>query len=114
VIVLGDYNVAYLDHDVYDPEKLSSVSGFLPEERDWFQSFLNEGFVDSFRYLHPDQTDKFSWWSYRERARSVNRGWRIDHICVSKGLQSRIVKAEVMDQVMGSDHCPVMLELEEA
>ncbi|NQZ00315.1 MAG: exodeoxyribonuclease III [Bdellovibrionales bacterium] len=114
VVVLGDYNVAYLEHDVHDPQKLSKISGFLPEERDWFQGFLKDGFVDTFRHMHPDEEQKFSWWSYRERARSVNRGWRIDHICVSEGLKDRIVRAEVLDQVMGSDHCPVMLELKEA
>jgi len=113
VIVLGDYNVAYLEHDVHDPEKLSKISGFLPEEREWFQGFLKAGFTDSFRHLHPDQEGAFSWWSYRERARSVNKGWRIDHICVSKGLVDCIQRAEVMDTVMGSDHCPVLLELEE-
>lgn len=113
VIVLGDYNVAYLDHDVYDPVKLSRESGFLPEEREWFRDFLQSGFVDSFRHCHPDEKDRYSWWSYRERARSVNRGWRIDHICVSSGLAQRIQKAEILDQVLGSDHCPVLLELGE-
>ena len=114
VIVLGDYNVAYLDHDVYDTKKLSKVSGFLPEEREWFQGFIKAGFTDTFRHLHPDEKNKFSWWSYRERARSVNKGWRIDHICVSKGLLKSVKRAEVMDAVMGSDHCPVLLELGEA
>lgn len=111
VIVLGDYNVAPLEQDVYDPKALNDVSGFLPEERQWFSDFRDLGFVETFRHLHPDETDRFSWWSYRERARATNRGWRIDHICVSESLKGRIKKAEVMDQVMGSDHCPVLLEL---
>ena len=108
---MGDYNVAYLDHDVYDPEELSQVSGFLPEEREWFQGFVKIGFIDSFRHLHPQKKDTYSWWSYRERARASNKGWRIDHICVSPDLKEKIKRAEVMDHIMGSDHCPVLLEL---
>lgn len=111
VIVMGDYNVAYMDHDVYDPGELVKESGFLPEEREWFQAFIKAGFIDTFRYLHPHKKDTYSWWSYRERARVSNNGWRIDHICVSPDLEKRIHRAEVMDQVLGSDHCPVLLEL---
>lgn len=111
VIVVGDYNVAYLESDVYDPVGLSKVSGFLPEERSWFQDFLQLGFVDAVHYMNPNMKDKYSWWSYREMARQENKGWRIDHICVSKDLISKIVRAEILDQEFGSDHCPVMLEL---
>lgn len=113
VIVLGDYNVAYLEYDVYDPKRLSKVSGFLPEEREWFGKFLETGFVDTFRYFHPDEKERYSWWSYRENARIGNRGWRIDHICVSRNLEKRIVSADILDQQMGSDHCPVVLELKD-
>lgn len=113
VIVLGDYNVAYLEHDVFDPIRLSKVSGFLPEERKWFGQFLETGFIDTFRYLHPDEKNRYSWWSYRENARLGNRGWRIDHICVSKNLEKRILAADILDQQMGSDHCPVVLEMKD-
>lgn len=111
VIVLGDYNVAHKEIDVYDPVRLSKVSGFLPEERKWFSDFLDAGFIDTFRYLHPNEKNKYSWWSYREMARIGNRGWRIDYICVSKNLEKRIKSAEILDRVEGSDHCPVVLTL---
>lgn len=111
VILVGDYNVAYLDIDVYDPVKLSRISGFFPEERLWFKNFLASGFVDCFRHLHPKIEQKYTWWSYQERARLGNRGWRIDHICISKGLLPRLKRAEIQDDVGGSDHCPVVVEL---
>lgn len=110
IVVVGDYNVAYLDIDVYDPMRLSKISGFLPEERQWFRDFLSGSFIDSFRHLHPLQKDKYTWWSMVERGRIGNRGWRIDHICVTKGLKSRIQRVEIQDDVTGSDHCPVLLE----
>lgn len=112
VIVVGDYNVAYLEQDVYDPTKLSSQSGFLPEERQWFDEFLRGGFVDAFRLLHANESHRYTWWSYQERARVTNRGWRIDHICVSKRLAQKVLKAEIHDDVEGSDHCPVVVELD--
>ena len=112
VIVVGDYNVAHLEIDVHDPVRLSKVSGFLPEERDWFGQFLDAGFIDTFRHFHPDEKDRYSWWSYREMARPANRGWRIDHICVSENLKPQLKSADIWDQQQGSDHCPVVLELE--
>lgn len=112
VIVVGDYNVAHQEVDVYDPVRLSKVSGFLPEEREWFSQFLDAGFIDTFRHFHPDAKERFSWWSYREMARPANRGWRIDYICVSENLKSQIKSADIWDQQMGSDHCPVVIELE--
>ncbi|MAE73173.1 MAG: exodeoxyribonuclease III [Bdellovibrionaceae bacterium] len=114
IIVLGDYNVAYLEIDVYDPKRLSKVSGFLPEEREWFQSFLDVGFTDSFRHFHPDKPEQFSWWSYREGARPMNRGWRIDHICVTEGLVDRLQSAQILAEQGGSDHCPVLIELKDS
>lgn len=111
VIVVGDYNIAHREIDIYDPVRLRGESGFLPEERAWFDAFLELGFVDTFRHLHPDQRDRFTWWSQIERGRLGNRGWRIDYICVTKNLQNRIRRAEVLDGQMGSDHCPVLLEL---
>lgn len=112
VIVVGDYNVAHTAIDVYDPIRLSTQSGFLPEEREWFDSFLNLGFIDTFRHFHPGEKDRYSWWSYRELARITNRGWRIDYICVSKDLQKNLKSADILDQIEGSDHCPVVAELE--
>lgn len=110
VIVVGDYNVAHKPIDVFDPVRLSKVSGFLPEEQEWFGQFLDAGFVDTFRHFHPEAKDRYSWWSYREMARPANRGWRIDHICVSQNLVPQLVSADIWDQQEGSDHCPVVLE----
>ena len=112
MIVVGDYNVAPTDIDVYDPIYLSDASGFLPEEREWFKSFFSLGFVDTFRHLHPNEKDRFSWWSYRELARIGNRGWRIDFVCFTEDLLPNLVQASIHDQVQGSDHCPVSVVLE--
>jgi exodeoxyribonuclease III len=112
VIIVGDYNVAHKEIDVYDPVRLADESGFLPEERKWMDSFLELGFIDTFRYYHPGEKDRYSWWSYRELARPTNRGWRIDYICVSKNLEKNLRSADILDQVEGSDHCPVVAELE--
>ncbi len=111
VILVGDYNIAHKEIDVYDPVRLSKVSGFLPEERVWMDGFLKSGFVDTFRHKYPDQKDKYSWWSYQELARPANRGWRIDYICVSENLKASIADAHIMDEQEGSDHCPVTLFL---
>lgn len=112
IVLVGDYNVAHTEIDVYDPVKLAKESGFLPEERAWFSSFLEIGFIDTFRYFHPKAKERFSWWSYRELARVSNRGWRIDYICVTKGLESKLKKADILDGVEGSDHCPVVVTLD--
>ena len=106
---MGDYNTAYLDIDVFDPELLKSASGFLPEERRWFKEFLNLGFVDCYRHFHLKEKGKYTWWSYREHARVQNRGWRIDHICVSEGLKNRLRSTDILSDQLGSDHCPVQL-----
>lgn len=112
IIVVGDYNVAHRPIDIYDPVRLAGESGFLPEEREWFDSFLELGFVDTFRHFHPNESERYTWWSYVERGRLGNRGWRIDYICVTKDLLPRLRRAEVLDGVQGSDHCPVLLEME--
>lgn len=111
IILVGDYNVAYRDADVYDPVRLAKTSGFLPEERQWFETFLQQGFIDSFRYKYPDVKDKYTWWSYFELARPANRGWRIDYVCTSHSLKNRILDAGIMDEQEGSDHCPVWVRL---
>lgn len=110
VVLVGDYNVAHKDIDVYDPIKLSIESGFLPEERAWFAQFLEAGFVDLFRHFHPTQAHRYTWWSYLEKARIGNRGWRIDYICATSGLVPRFKSCEILDDVTGSDHCPVVAE----
>lgn len=107
IVVVGDYNVAYLEYDVHDPVRLSRESGFLPEEREWFKAFLSAGFTDAYRHFYPDKKDIYSWWSYRELARPKNRGWRIDHICVSPGLVAHLKDCDVLMKQEGSDHCPV-------
>lgn len=112
IILVGDYNVAHKTQDVYDPVRLSKESGFLPEERAWFDQFLELGFIDTFRHFHPDQANRYSWWSYRELARISNRGWRIDYVCISKGLLPFLKSAEIHDDIEGSDHCPVSAILE--
>lgn len=112
IVLVGDYNVAHLEFDVHDPVRLKKESGFLPEEREWFSSFLKLGFVDTFRHFYPDEKERYSWWSYREFARISNRGWRIDYVCVTKGLLPFLKGAKILDQVMGSDHCPVVAEFE--
>lgn len=111
IIVLGDYNIAPEEIDIYDPAKFSNVSGFLPEERQWFRDFKALGFVDSFRKLYPDVKDKYSWWNMINRDRLSNRGWRIDLICVTEGLAGRLTSATIMDTQEGSDHCPVAIGL---
>ena len=110
IIVLGDYNVAHQEIDIHDPVRLSKVSGFLPEEKKWFDEFLAAGFVDIFRKHFPDKKDVYTWWDMRTFGRANNRGWRIDYICATPGIAKKINKVEVWDDVQGSDHCPVMVE----
>ncbi len=114
IILVGDYNVAYMDEDVYNPKEMTSESGFLPEERQWMREFLNQGFIDGYRHFHPEEKNRFTWWSYLQNARVANRGWRIDHICVSHSLEKTLKKVEILDTQMGSDHCPVLAELNPA
>lgn len=110
IVVVGDYNVAPTNIDVYDPVKLAMTSGFRPEEREWFQEFLKLGFVDTFRHFHPDEKHRYSWWNQMERARLGNRGWRIDMICVTQNLMANLKAAEIHDEIEGSDHCPVLID----
>lgn len=112
IIVVGDYNVAHKEMDVYDPVSLSKESGFLPEERQWFDQFIELGFVDTYRHLNPDKKKIYSWWSYKEMARVKNNGWRIDYICVTQGLVKNLKTCDVLMKQVGSDHCPVVAEFE--
>ena len=110
VIYCGDLNVAHNEIDLKNPKANIGNAGFSYEERGKFGELLGAGFVDSFRYLYPD-TVKYSWWSYRFRARENNVGWRIDYFLVSDRIKQDITSAEILTDIMGSDHCPVMLEI---
>jgi exodeoxyribonuclease-3 len=112
VIVLGDYNVAPSKIDIYDPIRHENTSGFRPVEREWFQSFIKLGFVDTFRHFYPDETQRYTWWNQIERARLANRGWRIDLVCITEGLVERLQAAAIFEDVEGSDHCPIGIEIE--
>ena len=111
LIVVGDYNTAYLEWDVFDPKGLKNTSGFLPEERRWFRDFLSLGFTDCYRHFYPNKKGQYTWWSYRENARTNNRGWRIDHICVTKALLKKVQSVDILSKVLGSDHCPIRVTL---
>lgn len=112
VVVCGDMNVAHQEIDLKNPKNNQRNAGFTQEERDKMTRLLDSGFVDSFRLKHPDEKDRYSWWSYMMRSRERNIGWRIDYFLVSRRLADKISLADIYDQVMGSDHCPIMLELE--
>ena len=112
VIVCGDMNVAHKEIDLKNPGPNRGSAGFTDEEREKFTKLLDAGFTDTFRHLHPDLTGAYSWWSYRFKARQNNAGWRIDYFLVSDRVKDKIVTASILPEVMGSDHCPVMLEME--
>ncbi|MFW0837400.1 MAG: exodeoxyribonuclease III [Candidatus Komeilibacteria bacterium] len=111
VIFCGDVNTAHQEIDLARPKENSAVSGFLPQERAWLDQVESAGYIDSFRYLHPQQV-KYSWWDYKTRARERNVGWRIDYFFVNKKLARTVKKAAIDNKTMGSDHCPVILELD--
>ena len=110
LIICGDYNICHQAIDIHDPVRNKTVSGFLPEERDWLNRFINSGFVDSFRFMNP-RPNHYTWWSYRANARKNNKGWRIDYALVSESLKKNILKSFILPEVFHSDHCPVGLEL---
>jgi exodeoxyribonuclease-3 len=111
IIICGDYNICHTEIDIHNPKQNKDSSGFLPEERAWVSGFLETGFVDSFRQVHPGLVDQYSWWSYRANARANNKGWRIDYHMVSKPLAPKIGGAQILSKAMHSDHCPVVVEL---
>lgn len=112
VVFCGDLNVAHKEIDLKNPKTNRKNAGFTDEERAKFDQLVDAGFVDTFRHFYPDQTDIYSWWSYRFKAREKNAGWRIDYFCVSEALKGNLVDAKIHTQVMGSDHCPVELDIE--
>ena len=111
VIICGDLNVAHQEIDLKNPKSNRGNAGFSDEERACFQSLLDCGFTDSFRYLNPDATGIYSWWSYMYKARQNNAGWRIDYFLVSNRLRERVSDASIHTEILGSDHCPVSLVL---
>ena len=112
IIVCGDYNICHKPIDINHPERQVGVSGFLPEEREWLDQLEASGMIDSFR-LFDTSPERYSWWSYRFRARERNAGWRIDYHWVSQPLRSRIMGADILTDAQHSDHCPVMVEIKE-
>ena len=112
VIVTGDMNVAHKEIDLKNPKTNRKNAGFTDEERGKFTELLDAGFIDTFRYFYPDREGIYSWWSYRFSARAKNAGWRIDYFCVSESLKERLKDAKILTDVMGSDHCPIELDMD--
>ena len=113
VVLCGDLNVAHEEIDLKNPKTNRKNAGFSDEERAKMTELLSEGFIDTFRDFYPDKTGEYSWWSYRFNARKNNAGWRIDYFIVSEALKDRLVSASIHQEIFGSDHCPVELELKE-
>lgn len=111
VVLCGDLNVAHREIDLKNPKSNRKNAGFTDEEREGFQQLLDAGLVDTFRHFYPDQTDIYSWWSYRFRAREKNAGWRIDYFVVSEALRPLLESAAIHTEIFGSDHCPVEVVL---
>lgn len=112
VILCGDLNVAHQEIDLKNPKSNRKNSGFTEEEREKMTNLLASGFIDTFRYFNPEKTDAYTWWSYMAKIRERNIGWRIDYFIVSERLRESLKDAQIHREVMGSDHCPVMLELQ--
>ena len=111
VVICGDMNVAHHEIDLKNPSSNHHNAGFTDEEREKMTALQESGLIDTFRYFHPDEKDRYSWWSYRFNARANNAGWRIDYFLVSKALEKKLVDADILADVYGSDHCPVTLEI---
>ena len=112
VILCGDLNVAHKEIDLKNPKPNMNNAGFTMDERNKFTVLLENGFVDTFRYFYPEKEGIYSWWSYRFNARANNAGWRIDYFCISERIQDRLKSAEIHCEILGSDHCPVSLEID--
>ncbi len=109
VILCGDLNVAHKEIDLKNPKTNRKNAGFTDEERSKMTALLDDGFTDTFRYFFPDETDRYSWWSYMGRAREKNVGWRIDYFISSKSLDNKLISADIHHDILGSDHCPIEL-----
>ena len=112
LIISGDYNICHTEMDIHNPTVNKNSSGFLPEEREWITQFIESGFIDSFRYLNKEP-HHYSWWSYRSNARAKNLGWRIDYNMISDSLLPKLKRSKILSAAKHSDHCPVLLEIEE-
>jgi exodeoxyribonuclease III len=110
LLICGDYNTAHTEQDIKNAKANEKSSGFLKIEREWIDKYIQNGYTDTYRFLNPDKI-KYSWWSYRFSARERNTGWRIDYHFVSNNLLDKVKDAEILNDVMGSDHCPIMVEL---
>lgn len=113
LVISGDYNICHKPVDIHDPIRNAKSSGFLPEEREWVDDFINSGFTDAFRHLNAEP-HQYTWWSQRTNARERNLGWRIDYHQVSKNLENRLKRAIILPDARHSDHCPVLIEIENA
>ena len=112
IVVCGDVNTAHKPIDLARPKENEKVSGFLPIEREWIDNIVATGYIDTYRHFYPEQSDQYSWWNMRTRARERNVGWRIDYFFISPGLVKHLKSAAIHPDIMGSDHCPVSIELE--
>ncbi|MFT6970115.1 MAG: exodeoxyribonuclease-3 [Roseivirga sp.] len=110
LIISGDYNIAHQEIDIHNPASNKNSSGFLPEERTWLTKYAAAGFIDSFRMFNQNP-EEYSWWSYRANSRNNNKGWRIDYQMASTEMKERLVSADILNQVIHSDHCPIVLEI---
>ena len=112
LVICGDLNTAHKEIDLARPKQNEDVSGFLPVEREWVSKFLDNGYIDTFRMLHEDEKDQYTWWSYRTRARERNVGWRLDYFFVNEEFKNNVKASYIKSNIMGSDHCPIALEIE--
>lgn len=112
VIVCGDFNAAHTEIDLARPKDNEENAGYTKEERQGIDNIINAGFIDTFRYLHPDETGRYTWWTFRAGARARNIGWRIDYFFISKSLKDNLKNAEIHEHYTGSDHCPISIEME--
>lgn len=110
LVICGDYNICHEEIDIHNP-KMKGVSGFLPIEREWIGSFIDSGFTDAFRFIHPEKQE-YSWWSYRANSRANNKGWRLDYTMVSNPIKEKIKRSVILQEAVHSDHCPVLVEIE--
>lgn len=111
IIITGDVNTAHREIDLARPKANEKISGFLKEEREWIDKLINSGFIDSYRYFYPNKEDAYTWWSLRTAARKRNVGWRIDYFFISESLKKNLKAAKIHNEVTGSDHCPISIEL---
>jgi len=111
LLLCGDFNICHKPIDIHNPKSNANTSGFLPEEREWMEQFINSGFIDTFRHFN-QEPHQYSWWSYHAGARGKNLGWRIDYNLSTQNLKERLTRSVILPDAMHSDHCPVLLEIE--